>query len=114
MKFTVKQLFSIIDGRLSTEMIDVYEILNAATGEQLMTHQLPVAMKYLGEVGPDWYVKAHEQLAEIKQKVGDDFQVLMRYIDEMLPHNYHEVIELTKDQREGFGKYMVDNSLLLR
>lgn len=112
MKFTVKQLFSVTDGRLSTEIGDVYEILNAATGEQLMTHHLPVAMKYLEEVKPDWYVKACEQLTDIKQKVGDDFQNLMTYIDKVYFANYHDVTEMTTEQKKGFGEYMVENSLL--
>lgn len=114
-KFTVKQLFSVTDGRLSTEIGDVYDILNTFTGESLMTHQLPPAMDYLKLVGPDWYARACEQLAEIKEKAGtNDFITLMDYIDKFYSHSYHEVVEMTTSQKINFPEYMIKNSLLTR
>jgi len=36
-----------------------------------------------------WYVRACEQLADIKQKVGDNFQTLVAYIDKVYFANYN-------------------------
>jgi len=111
-KFTTKQLFTLTDGRLSTEVGEVYEILNFITGESLYTHHLPVALRFLNEVMPTWLVQALIQLKEIKAIAGDDFQDLMNYIDENYSDHYFEVHPLTEEQKEGFGEYMVGNSLL--
>lgn len=116
MKFTLLQLFSIVDNRnrLSTSMDDVYSILNTATGDDLFTHHLPVAMRYIKEVQPDWYIKASQQLLDIKEKIGDDFQNLVSYISKVHPTDCYEVTEMTIDQKKGFGGYMLNNSLLLK
>lgn len=49
MKFTTKQLFSLVDGRLSTKMEDVYDMLDTASGSNLMTHHLPPGMGHFIE-----------------------------------------------------------------
>lgn len=93
MKFTTKQLFNLTDGRMSTNMDDVYLILNEATGNKLFTHQLPKAMEYVEKQNPQWFQDAKTQLAEIKSKVGNNFIVLMEYIDK----NYADfTFEVTK------------------
>ena len=112
MKFTVKQLFSLTDGRLSTNMGDVSDMLSVVVGRSLITHELPVVLNYIEEIKPDWFIKGKEQLEEIKQEVGNDFQTLMIYIDKMYSANYHEVLEMTKEQKEGFEKYNLDNRLI--
>ena len=87
MKVTIKQAFSILDGRLSTSMDDVYQILNFITGENLFTHQLVLAMDLLNKRNPEWFVKSKQKLEKIKKDCGsDDFQTLMDYIDEKYPN----------------------------
>ena len=114
MEFTIKQLFSVIDGRLSTEMEDVYNILNQATGDKLMTHQIPTAMKFLAEINPKWFEKASIVIDEIKKIVGDDFNELMVYIDEKLPNYKLNVTTMDSSYRTKYEKYMVGNSLLIK
>ena len=111
-KFTLLQLFSIIDGRLSTEIGDVYEMLNHITGENLYTHHLPVAMKYIEEVSPLWFFELKEHLNEIKKIHGDDFNVLIKEIKQ----NYNtefDIPQLRETDKNDFESYMIDNSLLL-
>ena len=79
--FTLKQLFSVVDGRLSTKMEDVYEILNIVANESLTTIALPIVMNRLKEVKPKWYIKALEDLDCIKDEIGDDFETLMKHLD---------------------------------
>ncbi len=55
MKVTLKKAFSILDGRLATEIGDVYEMLNYIFDEDFMTHQLPTAMNRLKELNPNWF-----------------------------------------------------------
>jgi hypothetical protein len=76
--FTLKQLFSVVDGRLSTKMEDVYEILNIVANESLTTIALPILMNRLEEVKPKWYIK---DLGCIKDEIGDDFETLMKHLD---------------------------------
>lgn len=111
-EFTLKQLFSVVDGRLSTKVYDVYDILNNATGENLMTHHLPTAMKYIAIKKPEWYQKAHSKIEEIKNKIGDDFDSLMNYLDENCNEKY-SVGKMAEEQMNNFVEYMVENSLLL-
>ena len=42
MRVSLKKAFTILDGRLSTKMDDVYEMLNFIFSENLYTHQIPV------------------------------------------------------------------------
>lgn len=111
-KFTVKQLFSLTDGRLSTSMDDVSAMLTRATGRQLLTHELPIALNYIKEINPDWYVTSKEQLEEIKKEVGDDFTVLMEYYDAHMSDQYSVITEFTEGQKAEFTKYMLDNRLI--
>lgn len=110
--FTMLQLFSIIDGRLSSDIDDVYDILNHVTGENLMTHHLPTAMDYLKKVNPNWYSEITSDLNFIKMELGDDFIKLMDYIKNNNPT--YSIPQLTDSESEGFGEYMINNSLLLR
>ena len=45
MYFELGQILSVTTGRLLCEIDDLYDILNFMTGDNLMTHQLPRAMK---------------------------------------------------------------------
>ena len=82
MKVTLKQAFSILDGRLSTKMEDVYKMLNYIFDENFMTHQLLSAMKALKEENPKWFKDAVSVVDEIKAiEDTDDFEQLMKAID---------------------------------
>jgi len=108
--FTIKQLFSIIDGRLSSTIDDVYDILDYTFDTNFLTHQLPVANDYLKLYKPDWYLEAENELNTIKNLVGDNFKDLMNYINKN--NSIYEVTKLNFNKKE-FGDYMVKNSLLL-
>ena len=94
MKVSLKKAFSLLDGRLSTEIGDVYEMLNYIFDENFMTHQLPTAMRKLQEVNPKWFADGVDFLNKIKKEENtDDFKHLMNCID----YAYSEdVIELGK------------------
>ncbi len=96
MKFTTKEVFNVTDGRLVGNMDVVYDILSQFAGGPVFTHQLPSVHDRLRKENPEWFVKACKQLDEIKQKVGDDFQTLMDYIDKNCANDYYEV-EKTKN-----------------
>lgn len=113
-KFTMLQLFSILDGRLSTNMDDVYEMLNHITGEDLMTHHLPVAMSYIKEVNPEWFKTLENKLLFIKAQVqSNTFETLIGAIKDKYNEEY-QIPQLTAEEMKNFGAYMVDNSLLLK
>jgi hypothetical protein len=84
MRVSLKKAFSLIDGRLSTEIDDVYEMLNYIYSDNLHTHQLKGAIERLKELRPEWFEKAIEKLNWIKNKHNtNDFQELMRLIDQL-------------------------------
>jgi len=115
--FTLVQLFSIVDGRLSTSMDDVYDILNHITGDNLMTHHLPVAMKFVSEIlKPSWFYDARKDIdAAIAQIGTSEFKPL---IDHLERNNKDYLVTCAKDDTEPhhfekfFHDYMMENSLL--
>lgn len=87
MKVSLKKAFSLLDGRLSTEIGDVYEMLNYIFSDNLMTHQLPTAMRKLKEVNPKWFSDGVGIIDDIKRTNNtDDFQKLMELIDNGFPN----------------------------
>jgi hypothetical protein len=91
--FTLKQLFSIIDGRLSTSMDDVYTILNIATGQNLTTIALVGAMDEVALRKPKWYRDASVDLDMIKGDIGNNFETLMNHLDGV--KNTYKIRKLT-------------------
>lgn len=81
-EFTLKQIFSIVDGRLSTCMDDVYKILNLASGRSLQTLELGHVADFLKDNQPRWYSSALIDLNLIKSYIGNDFDDLMKYLDD--------------------------------
>lgn len=86
MEVTLKKAFSLLDGRLSTEIVDVYEMLNYIYSDNLMIHQLPTAMKNLEDLNPQWFSNGVDILNDIKRtNKTDDFIKLMELIDSGFP-----------------------------
>lgn len=115
-QYTLKQLFSLVDGRLSTTMNDVCEILNHVCDCDLMTHHLPVAMDYIIEKDPLWYKLVKGLLLSIEGEIKtNDFLVFMEKIDSEYSEKVFDVPQL-KDEFDttDFGDYMINNSLLLK
>lgn len=82
MEVTLKQFFSIGDGRLSTEIGDVYKMLNFIFSENLTTILLPMYMEKLVKLNPKWFSDAVSVINEIKEiENTDDFNQLMKAID---------------------------------
>ena len=108
-EYTVKQLFNIVDGRLSTTMNDVYDILNYLTGQQLMTHHLPIASRYVRSKAPNWYLQVAEDIQKARNEVGDKFQDLIQHPN---MDKFYFIAPLDEWDMQGFEKYMINNSLL--
>jgi len=86
MKVSLKKAFSILDGRLSTEIGDVYKMLNYIFDENLMTHQLPTAMRTLQEKNPEWFQRGIDAINTMKEShKTNDFYELMKIFDEYYP-----------------------------
>lgn len=82
MEVTLKQFFTLGDGRVSTDIGDVYAMLNYIFDDNLMTHQIPDAMRKIAEVNPDWFSKHVSIIDDIKRTNNtDDFNELMTVID---------------------------------
>lgn len=119
-QFSLLQLFNIVDGRLSTSMDDVYNILNHVCDTSLMTHHLPVAVDYLMETLPIWVLEIKGKLDDIirlycpiKEKNKEQFLWLMEYFKVEGNNTTHNIPQL-KDEfnTDGFTEYMIKNSLL--
>ena len=93
MKVSLKKAFSILDGRLSTNMEDIFLMLNYIFDEKLYTHQVPSALRDLIQQNPLWFSNAILTLNKIKEAHGDDFESLMVEIDK---NHSDVVVELGK------------------
>lgn len=83
MKVSLKKAFSIIDGRLSTPIEDVYKMLNYIYSTSIFTNQIPEAIRIIHEVKPDWYINGVNIINSIKvENNTDDFSTLIKIIDE--------------------------------
>lgn len=114
-KFNLLQLFSLVDGRLSTTMDDVYSMLNHICNTDLMTHNLPVAMNYIKEKNPKWFKEIDQRLTAIKARCqSNTFETVIGYIKDNVNDEYD--IPQLKDEFDtsDFATFMVDNSLLLK
>lgn len=88
MEVTFKQAFSLLDGRLSTDIGDVYDMLNYIFTEHFMTHELPGAYDIIKQTNPEWYSEGVKRLNAIKALVGNEFEDLMKYIDDNMSDEY--------------------------
>ena len=109
MKVSLKKAFSILDGRLSTEIGDVYEMLNYVFDANFFTHQLPTAMRTLQENNPEWFQKGVNIINDIKRTNNtDDFTQLMELIDKGFPTYQFELgkIDSNIEFMAGFERFV--------
>lgn len=86
MKVSLKTAFSILDGRLSTNIEDVYKMLSYIFDTEFITSQLPTAMNKLKEINPDWFKNGVSVINDIKNSNNtDSFKELMELIDKVFP-----------------------------
>lgn len=115
-QFNLLQLFSLADGRLSTSMEDVSNMLEHICDTELMTHHLPVAMSYVKNKNPQWLQDVKAKLDSIKNihRAVDTFEATIHLIKEQYNDQYN--IPQLKDEFDtsDFGTFMLDNNLLLK
>jgi hypothetical protein len=109
--FTLLQLFSLTDGRLSTTMDDIYDMLNHICDTELFTHHLPVALDYLEIKNPVWFQDAKTKNSEMGINEKTPFDVVIAKFKAFNPAI--EVPQL-KDEFDtsDFNDFMNRNSLL--
>lgn len=109
--FSLLQLFSLTDGRMSTSMDDIYDMLNHICDTELFTHHLPVAFKYLESKNPQWFQDAKTKNSEMGIDENTPFEVVLAKFK-----TFNPIIEVPqlKDEFDtsDFYAYMTDNSLL--
>lgn len=110
-QFSLLQLFSLVDGRLPTTMDDVYKMLNHICDDSLMTHELPVSVRYIIEKNPSWFSVAKNTYESLGCNKETDFNDCVRLIIE---RNELLNIPQLKDEFDtsDFYTYMVNNSFL--
>ena len=92
--FPLKQLFSIVDGRLSTNISDIQVILGVYCGRSVFTHELPELIDEVKSAKPDWYRQAKGLIDYIKWRhYTDDFVKLMDILDKYFSNVYIMVEE---------------------
>lgn len=84
MRVSLKKAFTILDGRLSTKMDDVYEMLNFIFSENLYTHQIPTAMhayvyanhydEHTDDVYTSWQLNHYEIAKKILKELKTEKQ----------------------------------------
>ncbi len=92
--FPLKQLFSIVDGRLSTSISDIQSIFISYCGRSVFTHELPELIDEVESAKPDWYMQAKGLIDYIKWRhYTDDFVKLMDILDKDFSNVYIKVEE---------------------
>ena len=92
--FPLKQLFSIVDGRLSTSISDIQSIFGVYCGRRVFTHELPELIDEVKSAKPDWYMQAKGLIDYIKWRhYTDDFVKLMDILDKDFSNVYIMVEE---------------------
>ena len=92
--FSLKHLFSIVDGRLSTSISDIQVILSVYCGRSVFTHELPELIDEVESAKPDWYMQAKGLIDYIKwRNYTDDFVTLMDILDKDFSNVYIMVEE---------------------
>lgn len=92
--FPLKQLFSIVDGRLSTSISDIQSVFFVYCGRSVFTHELPELIDEVKSAKPDWYMQAKGLVEYIKwRKHTEDFVKLMDIIDKDFSNVYIMVEE---------------------
>lgn len=74
-KFTLLQLFSVVDGRLSTTDDDVLTILSHLMGVSVITGEIPEALVFLRKCRPLWFAIIEDNVRTLKvmYEEVDDF-----------------------------------------
>ena len=92
--FSLKQLFSIVDGRLSASISDIRSILGVYCGRIVFTHEIPELIDEVKSAKPDWYMQAKGLIDYIKwRNYTDDFVKLMDILDKDFSNVYIMVEE---------------------
>ena len=92
--FPLKQLFSIVDGRLSTSISDIRSILGVYCGRIVFTHEIPTILDEIKSANPDWYMQAKGLIDYIKwRNYTDNFGKLMDILDKDFTNVYIMVEE---------------------
>ena len=92
--FPLKQLFSIVDGRLSTSISDIQSIFGVYCGRSVFTHEIPELIDEVESAKPDWYMQAKGLIDYIKwRNYTDDFVKLMDVLDKDFSNVYIMVEE---------------------
>ena len=92
--FPLKQLFSIVDGRLSASISDIQSMFSVYCGRSVFTHELPELIDEVKSAKPDWYMQAKGLVDYIKwRNYTDDFVKLMDILDKDFSNVYIMVEE---------------------
>ena len=92
--FPLKQLFSIVDGRLSASISDIRSILGVYCGRIVFTHEIPTILDEIKYANPDWYMQAKGLVDYIKwSNYTDNFGKLMDILDKDFTNVYIMVEE---------------------
>lgn len=82
--FTLMQLFSIVDGRLSNAGMDsVYDVLgHVSNNDGISTIGLVMVQDNLKANKPNWWQSVQDEIDHCKEAVGsNEFPALMEYIE---------------------------------
>lgn len=111
--FTLKQLFSLVDGRLTSDGYDeITKMITHICNCGLMSYQLAIAMNYIIEKNPIWLQGVTALINSIKSRLDtDEFEVLMEEIDNNYNNHVFSIPQL-KDEFDtsDFEDYLIRNN----
>ena len=98
-KFTLLQLFSLVDGRISCDMDDINNMLNHISDYVLLRHQMITVLVFLEKSDkPKWFKEVEEKINQIKEICkSNDFEVLIDYIKKNHKNDTFEIQQLKQE-----------------
>lgn len=88
-QFGILEVFNYVDGRLATSMDNVYDVAIAYTNDEgVSTTGLILVAEKIRKDRPQWFIDAEEIINTVKEKIGNNFDLLTFYLKE----NYSDLV----------------------
>jgi len=107
--FSLLQLFTILDGRLTTNMGDVYKILNLYGRRNIRPHEIIPMGDYLMSYRPSWYSLAYSIIRKVKLGCSNDFEEIVTCLKREYGKVRVKIKPIDKDQLSEHLIYMIDH-----
>lgn len=81
-RFTLLQLYSVVDGRLSTSFEEFHPVISHIVGKNIYVHEVPAALLKIKMANPYWYRTLKKEIDTINLMSDNDIHKAIKTIKE--------------------------------